>query len=98
MRYTRFLIIFALFSLVIDTGYSLSGSSSKKKVSTKQSKQSGDLADHYKKWLDEDVVYIISDEEKSVFKNLKNEEERESFIEQFWARRNPDPALSRQCL
>jgi GWxTD domain-containing protein len=80
-----------LFSLVIGTGYSLSASSSKKKVNTKQSKQSGDLADHYKKWLDEDVVYIISDEERSVFKNLKNEEERESFVEQFWARRNPDP-------
>ncbi len=91
MRYTRFLIMLTLFSLVIGTGYSLSASSSKKKVSTKQSKQSGDLADHYKKWLDEDVVYIISDEERSVFKNLKNEEERESFVEQFWARRNPDP-------
>jgi GWxTD domain-containing protein len=91
MRYTRFLIMLTLFSLVIGTGYSLSASSSKKKVNTKQSKQSGDLADHYKKWLDEDVVYIISDEERSVFKNLKNEEERESFVEQFWARRNPDP-------
>ncbi len=91
MRFTRFLIILALFSLGIDTGSSFSTSSSKKKASTKKSKQSGDLADHYKKWLDEDVVYIISDEEKSVFKNLKNEEERESFVEQFWARRNPDP-------
>jgi len=91
MRYTRFLIFFTLFSLSLGAGYSPAASSTKKKVSTKKSKQSGDLADYYKKWLEEDVVYIISDEEKSVFKNLKNEEERESFVEQFWARRNPDP-------
>jgi len=90
MRYPRFLMLLALFSLCLNNGYSLSGSSSKKS-NVKKSKQSGDLADHYKKWLDEDVTYIITDEEKSVFKNLKNEEERESFVEQFWARRNPDP-------
>jgi GWxTD domain-containing protein len=46
---------------------------------------------YYKKWLDEDVIYIISEEEKKVFKDLKTEEERESFIEQFWQRRDPDP-------
>jgi GWxTD domain-containing protein len=90
MRYSRLLLILAIFSLGLDIDYSLSKSSSKKD-DKKKSKQSGDLADHYKKWLDEDVVYIISDEEKSVFKNLKNEEERESFVEQFWSRRNPDP-------
>ena len=90
MRYSRLLLILAIFSLGIDVDYTLSKSSSKKD-DKKKSKQSGDLADHYKKWLNEDVVYIISDEEKSVFKNLKNEEERESFVEQFWARRNPDP-------
>ncbi len=92
MRYSRFLLIFAIFCLGFNTDYSLSKSS--KKDNKKKSKQSGDLADHYKKWLDEDVVYIITDEEKSVFKNLKNEEERESFVEQFWARRNPDPRSS----
>jgi len=45
----------------------------------------------YKKWLDEDVVYIISDEERAVWKQLSNDEERDQFIEAFWARRNPDP-------
>ncbi len=44
-----------------------------------------------KKWLEEDVVYIISDEEKTAFKRLKTDEEREQFIEQFWLRRDPTP-------
>src|SRR5438067_6489465 len=45
----------------------------------------------YKKWLDEDVRYIITDEEKSAFKQLSNDEERDYFIEAFWARRDPTP-------
>jgi GWxTD domain-containing protein len=45
----------------------------------------------YKKWLDEDVRYIISDQELSAFKQLSNDEERDQFIEQFWLRRNPTP-------
>ncbi len=44
-----------------------------------------------KKWLNEDVVYIISDDEEKAFKSLSNEEERENFKENFWLRRNPDP-------
>ena len=45
---------------------------------------------HFKRWLNEDVTYIISDEEESVFKNLISPEEKELFIEQFWRRRDPD--------
>src|ERR1700723_3671144 len=45
----------------------------------------------YKKWLDEDVVWIITDEEKAAFKQLSNDEERDSFIEAFWQRRDPTP-------
>jgi len=45
----------------------------------------------YKKWLDEDVRYIISDEERSAFKQLSNDEERDNSIEAFWARRDPTP-------
>jgi hypothetical protein len=44
-----------------------------------------------RKWLDEDVNYIITDEEKTAFKALKTDEEREQFIEQFWLRRDPTP-------
>ena len=49
------------------------------------------LSKYYKEWLDKDVTYIITEDERSLFKSLKNDEERESFIQQFWDRRNPDP-------
>ena len=45
----------------------------------------------YKKWLNEDVAWIITDEERSAFKQLSNNEERDQFIEQFWLRRDPTP-------
>ncbi len=45
----------------------------------------------YRKWLNEDVVYIISDEEKKAFRQLADDPEREKFVEQFWARRDPTP-------
>lgn len=64
-----------------------------KQKGDKRSKQQVETGrnEYYKKWLQEDVVYIISEEEKKVFKDLSTEEERESFIEQFWFRRDPDP-------
>lgn len=45
----------------------------------------------FKKWLEQDVVWIISDQETQAFKTLRNDEERENFIENFWLRRNPNP-------
>ena len=59
-------------------------------VGIAQRREAG-LSKYYKEWLDKDVVYIISEDERSFFKALKNDEERESFIQQFWDRRNPDP-------
>ena len=50
-----------------------------------------ELATPYKKWLSEDVAYIITDSERKAFLGLQTNEERENFIEQFWQRRNPDP-------
>jgi len=50
-----------------------------------------ELSKPYKKWLDEDVVYIIMDEERAAFKQLSNDEERDNFIEAFWQRRDPTP-------
>jgi GWxTD domain-containing protein len=45
----------------------------------------------FKKWIEEDVAYIITDDEKKAWKKLATDEEREQFIEQFWRRRDPDP-------
>src|SRR5208337_356476 len=45
----------------------------------------------YKKWLTEEVPYIITSEERGAFKKLTTDDEREQFIESFWERRNPNP-------
>ncbi len=50
-----------------------------------------ELESPYKKWLDEEVVWIISDEERAAFKRLQTDDERQAFIEQFWLRRDPTP-------
>lgn len=60
-----------------------------KKENAKSLKQ--ELSKTYKKWLDEDVRWIITDEERSAFKQLSNDEERDQFIEAFWQRRDPTP-------
>src|ERR1700751_4937443 len=61
----------------------------KKKQQLKAFKKEVDPA--YKKRLDEDVSYIITDEERAAFKQLSNDEERDNFIEAFWQRRDPTP-------
>jgi GWxTD domain-containing protein len=50
-----------------------------------------ELKGAYKTWLNQDVVWIITDEETKAFKSLSNDEERDAFIENFWLRRNPNP-------
>src|SRR6202050_1235732 len=62
-----------------------------KQRKAKEKKAREELATPYKKWLNEDVAYIITDEERAAFKAANNDEEREQFIEQFWLRRDPTP-------
>ncbi|MGD1069311.1 MAG: GWxTD domain-containing protein [Bryobacteraceae bacterium] len=50
-----------------------------------------ELETPWKKWLNEDVAYIITDEERKAFKQFATDEEREQFVEQFWLRRDPTP-------
>jgi GWxTD domain-containing protein len=52
-----------------------------------------ELDSQYKQWLNEDVIYIISPEERNAFLQLDTNEEREQFIEQFWLRRSSNPDL-----
>jgi GWxTD domain-containing protein len=68
----------------------------KRPISEKQKRENAkslkqELSKTYKKWLDEDVRWIISDEERAAFKQLSNDEERDQFIEGFWQRRDPTP-------
>jgi GWxTD domain-containing protein len=68
----------------------------KRPLNDKQKKKNQQALKHeltktYKKWLEEDVVYIITDEERAAFRQLSNDEERDNFIEAFWQRRDPTP-------
>ncbi|MBI4444831.1 MAG: GWxTD domain-containing protein [Acidobacteria bacterium] len=82
LKKNRIVWVFVVFSIF---GVALAQSGKAKKESER---------DYYKKWLEEDVLYIITDEEKDVFKKLQSDEEKENFIEQFWARRDPTPESS----
>ena len=68
----------------------------KRQLSEKQKKENAkrfknEISKTYKKWLDEDVIYIITPEERQAFMQLSNDEERDNFIEAFWQRRDPTP-------
>lgn len=64
---------------------------SDKEIRAQQKALRQELKGPYKKWLDQDVRWIITDQERNAFLGLSNDEERDAFIEQFWRRRNPDP-------
>jgi len=64
---------------------------SAKELRKQQERLRKELERPYKKWLEEDVLYIITDEERKAFKNFQTAEEMEQFIEQFWMRRDPSP-------
>ncbi len=87
-RKTAFCLILALlFSTMVPAGSALGQDEKKKKR-----KDSGEgTKSVYKRWMDEDVRWIITDEERKTFNSLKTDDEREQFIEGFWLRRDPDP-------
>jgi GWxTD domain-containing protein len=64
---------------------------SEKEKRRREAKLRKELETPYKKWLTEDVAYIITDEERQAFKRLATDDEREQFIEGFWLRRDPTP-------
>jgi GWxTD domain-containing protein len=58
-----------------------------------EKKSSKDLPERYRIWLEEEVVYIITQNEKDVFLQLESDRERDMFIEAFWKQRDPHPEL-----
>ncbi len=89
MKCTRIIIYLWLSVVAVAAGPNLIGQAKVQKAARGQ-----DGEERFKKWLKEDVVYIITDEEKDVFLKLATPEEKEQFIEQFWQRRNPNPGAS----
>ena len=53
------------------------------------------LPPKYKKWLEQEVVYIITSKEEKAFKQLETDKQRGLFIEEFWRQRDPTPGTSR---
>jgi GWxTD domain-containing protein len=64
-----------------------------KDTKKKMKKTLKELDSSYRQWLNEDVTYIISPDERNAFLQLETNEEREQFIEQFWLRRSSNPDL-----
>ena len=56
-----------------------------------KSLQREEAEEYFQNWLNEDVFYIITSEERAVFESLTTVDEKEQFVEQFWFRRDPDP-------
>ena len=50
------------------------------------------LREDHREWIEQEVVYIITEREEDVFLSLETLEERNRFIEVFWEKRDPHPA------
>jgi GWxTD domain-containing protein len=94
MSYQKAVLRLAFFALVL-AGASLFGFAQDPAKSQdpmdKPRNVKPELKKAYKDWLEKDVSYVITDEERKAFKKLATDDERERFIEEFWRRRDPDP-------
>ncbi|MEY3282625.1 MAG: hypothetical protein RIR86_638 [Acidobacteriota bacterium] len=87
---TRVTVLTVALTLLSSTFLPMAGwAQDEQKKKKKQGNES--VKSVYKRWVDEDVRWIITDEERKTFNTLKTDDEREQFIEQFWLRRDPDP-------
>ena len=96
MSYRKFSLCLAIIAFAISSAGSTVRAQKKQKdqpqdPSDKARNIKPELKKAYKDWLEKDVVYIITDDERKAFKKLQTDEEREAFIEEFWRRRDPDP-------
>lgn len=81
--------------LILTAAFSLSAWQSAAHGALVSHSQPGTQNAVYNKWLNEDVVYIISDPERAAFERLTTNDERDQFIKQFWLRRDPTPGTPR---
>ncbi len=87
-KMSKFTLLFVILSFILSPALLDSASVGNKKKQR--------LSKKYKKWLNEEVIYIISRNEKKIFKSMTADEQREYFIKSFWKRRDytPDTALN----
>jgi len=81
MRYSRLLSVLLVLALVAPGGLRGQGKN--------------ELPERYKKWVDEEVGYIITRHERDVFLKLQTDRDRDIFIEAFWKHRDPVPETPR---
>lgn len=95
MSYQKAALRLAIFSLVLAaaslSGFAQDPRQSQQDPMDKPRNVKPELKKAYKDWLEKDVTYVITDEERKAFKKLATDDERERFIEEFWRRRDPDP-------
>ena len=94
MSYQRPALRLAVFSLMLVSSSFLAFAQDRTKSQDPMDKPRNvkpELKKAYKDWLEKDVTYVITDEERKAFKKLATDDERERFIEEFWRRRDPDP-------
>lgn len=83
--------LFLVFTLIVSSFSAFAQDKKKRDKDKEQRAREERVKSVYKRWVDEDVRWIITDEERKTFNSLKTDDEREQFIEQFWLRRDPDP-------
>jgi GWxTD domain-containing protein len=88
-------VLLALVAAASLTAWQSARPESKRQDESREARIAKLLQTPYGKWLDEDVVYIIEERERKAYLRLRDDAERERFIEQFWARRDPTPGTPR---
>ncbi|MFN7998693.1 MAG: GWxTD domain-containing protein [Bryobacteraceae bacterium] len=81
--------VFAAMVLVVSMAAALTAWQAPPSAQSPADAQAG--SSQWARWLNQEVVYIIADEERAAFEGLRTDEERAKFIEQFWLRRDPTP-------
>lgn len=82
------------FGVIVAVGLSLCFVGGAQQSKDRQRSEEQEASKYYEKWLNQDVLYIITDEERAVFEKLSTFDEKDRFIEQFWFRRDSDPATA----
>jgi GWxTD domain-containing protein len=90
-KFARYFVLTMLLALIAAPGVYAQKDKQGQNPQDKPRNVKSEVKKVYQDWVNKDVAYIISDEERKAFKRLATDEEREQFIEAFWRRRDPDP-------